>query len=857
MSKVSYSTARDIFLRVVGLPPTTRGEALRAECGGHAALEALVRSMLDADETPESAAPWGRVQAVIGSNLGAAAAWIPDQVGPYRVLRRIGAGGMGEVYEAEETHPPRRVALKVMAQGLGSDDARRRFEQECRILARLDHPGIAVLYAAGSCETPTGARPWFAMRLVSGMSLAERAKSAPYAPRSAADLIRRTAQAVEHAHRRGVIHRDLKPANVMVSKEGHPVVLDFGIARMFDPDSTGETQRTELGVVLGTLNYMSPEQGAGDSRAVDGRTDVYALGAILYELLVGQPVHDLRGLSPLAAIDRLRRPPRGPRSLNPALEPDLESIVLKALALEPRDRYATPADLAEDLQRFLDHRAVVARPAGVFDGLRNFRRRNPLAAAMVVALAVLAIGAAAWIVRQNWKLQSSNTRVEAERRRVSESLDRITRLADLRRHEQLVAEAEALHPAYAAQIPALESWLDRATELAARLPLHRTTLASLGTHRGDPSATISPEAVWEQDLLRTLITRLEAFSEGSGAKVEEVRRSLEFAKASRARSLEAPAAEWKAAEDRVAVDPRFVGLRWMPIEGLIPLGPDPASGFEEFLDLRSHAGPIPVRNDDGDLRLLSTVGVIYVLLPGGKFWMGAQSEDRLEPRLDPRSGAFEGPPHEVEVPAFLIGKFEVTQGQWLRIMGQNPSSTPAGSRAGGRVVTELHPVEQIGWSEAAGFCRRIGGALPSEAQWEYAARGGTTTPWFAGTGPLDLQPFANIADEASKSNWAPGWPAERGYADGFPDKAPVGSLRPNPFGLHDVAGNVFEWVLEPSYRYEQLPNLPSIDSVPSRLARGGSFSDPAAAARSACRAQIPKHQTSGFLGLRVVREWAP
>src|SRR6187401_438956 len=216
----------------------------------------------------------------------------PSRIGPFRILRRIGEGGMGIVYEAEQDRPHRLVALKIVKPGIVPADVLRRFELEGEFLGRLQHPGIAQIYQAGVEETEYGRQPYFAMELVRGKRLDDYVRSHTQTLREKLLLVADLADAVQHAHHRGIIHRDLKPANILVTEAGEPKILDFGIARAAHGHLIGTVQ-TVAGEVLGTVSYMSPEQIAGDMSGLDTRSDVYALGVILYEVIAGRPPYEL------------------------------------------------------------------------------------------------------------------------------------------------------------------------------------------------------------------------------------------------------------------------------------------------------------------------------------------------------------------------------------------------------------------------------------------------------------------------------------------------------------------------------------------------------------------------------------
>lgn len=347
------------------------------------------------------------VRAPAGVTLGEAVPGqidgLPERIGRYRVLRKIGEGGMGAVYQAEQDNPRRAVALKLLLAGIAAPRALRRFEFEAQVLGRLQHPGIAQIHEAGMVETPAGTRPYFAMEYVEGRALLEHALIGKLGTRQRVELLIRICDAVEHAHQKGVIHRDLKPANILVDSSGRPKVLDFGVARLTDLDVETTMLQTEAGQLVGTLAYMSPEQLAADAREIDTRSDVYALGVLGYELVANRMPYDLVGKSivEVAQVIRCEDPVRLSR-VNRALRGDLEVIFGRALAKEKQQRYQSAAEFAGDLRRYLDERPILARPPSTMYQARKFVRRNKgIAAGLLVGAAAL-LGGAGLAVRFGW-----------------------------------------------------------------------------------------------------------------------------------------------------------------------------------------------------------------------------------------------------------------------------------------------------------------------------------------------------------------------------------------------------------------------------------------------------------------------
>jgi eukaryotic-like serine/threonine-protein kinase len=407
--------------------PEERAAYLRQACGDDAALRASVEALLRADVGAtgfmERTAP--DADATLGVPIGERPGMV---IGPYKLRQEIGEGGMGMVFMAEQTVPVKRVvALKVIKAGMDSRQVLARFDAERQALALMDHPNIAKVLDAGATEQ---GRPYFVMELVKGVPITRYCDEHRLTPRQRLELLIPVCQAVQHAHQKGIIHRDLKPSNVLIAPyDGVPVpkVIDFGVAKATGPKLTERTLFTELGSVVGTLEYMSPEQAELNNFDIDTRSDIYALGVLLYELLTGSTPLEKKRLGEAALLEVLRRireeePPRPStrlsttealpsiaasrgleaKQLSGLLRRELDWVVMKALEKDRNRRYESAGAFAADVRRYLHDEPVQACPPSATYRLRKFVRRNKtgVLTASVVAVAVVALVACTLLFQQ-------------------------------------------------------------------------------------------------------------------------------------------------------------------------------------------------------------------------------------------------------------------------------------------------------------------------------------------------------------------------------------------------------------------------------------------------------------------------
>ena len=417
-----------VFQTAVELAPRERQEYLDEVCPGDSGTEIRrrVERLIDLHETHPGAllAP--------GDAAVSDAAAAGTRVGAFTLGDVVGRGGMGVVHEAWQQQPRRRVALKLLRQGLASDRLRARFLNEIEVLARLDHPYIARLYEAGIHRAPSGLEretPWFAMEFIDGVPLTRFVRKQSMSDADRLRLMIRVARGINHAHQRGVIHRDIKPANILIEQDGTPKILDFGVARAIGDDPHLATMHTDPGQLVGTMAYMAPEQmsgsgvpahvGANNGRTpADVRSDVYALGVLLFEVIAGRRPHDLSGLSITDGAARLQSEAPLLGAVDSTWRGDLETITATAMCPDPDRRYQSAHELADDLERFLTHEPILARSPSRWYRARKFVRRHRVLVGLGSIAALLFLAATVAI---SWGLVNS----EYHRRQTERERDRL------------------------------------------------------------------------------------------------------------------------------------------------------------------------------------------------------------------------------------------------------------------------------------------------------------------------------------------------------------------------------------------------------------------------------------------------
>ena len=854
-----------LFQEAVQRSGDERSEFLATACANDAELRQAVEALLESDDAASrflsESVPDRLTTSATSHGLSGGA-----RIGPYEIVDSLGHGGMGEVYVARRADGAfdREVALKVVRADAISGESERRFAAERVALARLDHPGIARLHDGG--ELADG-RPWFALELVDGRAIDRYCTEEQLGLDARLRLFLDVCDAVAHAHRRLLLHRDLKPSNVLVTPDGRAKLLDFGIAKFLEDGSDPITRGGRRWL---TPEFASPEQVRDEPLTT--ASDVYSLGVLLYGLLTGRHPTSTPGADWRrdldAVVEREPIPPsqvannaNGAGMVESELRGNLDAVLMRALAKDPLDRYRSVDELRADLLRHLQGEVVRTRRAPLRErALRFVRRRKALVAGL--AAVALAIVSGALLLRAGTDAHQAAARTFEESRR--EALDAreladaglasLTRMSDAWLAQELLRAAEEDHwPLRRSAIEGMQQWVRTTEELLGRMPSHHQTEETLRLGNALAGPPLDPvEREWLLSELRRLRESADQLALDDATvpgTLAEMHARIERAEKHTRESLEDAEDAWIDA----IVDIEFhdgYGFEMQPQDGLIPLGIDEESGLWEFWVVGT--GEDPVRDVDGRIEVRAEMALVLVLIPGGTAELGCQADDPDAPNFDPLANPRETR-YRVELDPFFLSKYEVTQAQWLRLSGTAPSRYREGHE---HFHSTLQAAESLAWDETSTLLGHYGLGLPTESQWEYAARGGTDTPFWCGDRTADVGSTraGNVADQRIAASRPQGAAA---FDDGYTAVAPIGLYAQNPYGLHDVIGNVFEWCAD-WYRLERgaytsgnaLRDVPDGDE---RVIRGGAFIAPAEDARHAFRGRLRPLQRSMWVGVRPAR----
>lgn len=501
------------------------------------------------------------------------------------------------------------------------------------------------------------------------------------------------------------------------------------------------------------------------------------------------------------------------------------------------------------------------------------RNQRLIVGIIIVILIAMVVGSA--LVNNEREIALANAiRAQKQEQIARNRLVEIEELSDIQVYRELTLQADTLWPSRPEKVEEMLNWITRADSTLERLPRHIEHLHQMeseGTLFGENYRFKLATKQWEYNTLKELVDILETLKT---LELPEMKTRLQMASSLHNESITSSSVVWEEAIAAIKKSPLYSGLEISPQMGMVPLNENPSSGLWEFWHIQS--GEKPTKDKDGEWALTEETGIVLVLVPGGSFWMGAnntkghskssshkQSDKRTtsdEGNYDPRSGSKEMPSHIVTLDSFFISKYELTQSQWSRIMSNNPAAYAADRFVNGVQVTRLHPIEQVSWAESIEVMRRYDLTLPTEAQWEYSNRAGTDTIYWTGDTIKSLRGATNISDQQSRDNGGPeSWAVEKDLSDPFIIHGPVGSFRPNAFGLHDTIGNVWEWCLDLHGPYSlpveaETGKRKVLDDNAMHLFRGGGFRANSIHVRSADRYSIYAADYRAYdVGIRPAR----
>jgi len=970
-------------------------------CRRYPRLATALRLLRDLEETPEED-PSGisefshKLEEALTADLPPLEAEVPKGAGlekavyqtrdglRFEVRRVLARSSLSVVLEVYEETLDRTLAMKVLiadreeAEKSGSyagPTRTERFLQEAHVLGRLHVPGILPIHHFG---VDTEGQLFFTMPLVDGEGLGDvfravRERRDGWDLRRALTVLVRLCRILAEVHAKGIIHRDLKPANILVGDMDQVFVLDWGLARNVGvgktpgqvlektteaerPESSGggraerETRaitpttsmRTTLaGTVVGTPPYTAPEQAAGRTGVTDQVSDIYSVGAILYELLAGVPPHmdSDAEITPETIIDRIASgPPERVRKLNPKVSPELAAIAEKAMARRKADRYPTFTAMGDDIEAFLKGKVVKAYETGFFPEVRKWVQRNRRPAVSVAALSLAFVTGIILLILSEKKASHlagdlttarSQARLNgraAERAR-SERLDILKRLSDIHTLHELKEEFDRQGLKRFSNPCLLDDWLKRARGLIERLPEHRRALEEL-RRRGQsrPALTLdsyphyhpfsaairslakkqnqarillslmqseslahNPFPVkYEPELLRTqrerTKTRISACRAKSEALINRVITFIDCTFSTReyralyeeeiryiaemeifqsewpipglyprlktlreriARGFAKATISWSEASAAIAdrkSNPQYDGYHLRNHDFLCPLGPNLRTGLWEFAFLPS--GELPRRGPDGEFAIDDDTCIIFVLIPAYPMrFRNGKKTIRTDRNRTP----------------FLLSKYEMTKGQWLRLGGTEDDFFPRGLKVAGRTITARDPVEGVSMTDASIFLVKSCLWLPRMRQWDWAFLAGRSPAEIFEDPRKTLAGHANLRDRTCREYGNFGFKdVDEWLDDGYPFYAPVGSFKPNPYGLYDMIGNVWEMCRGPKSTFEYITTKRREDSVYCRFffadiaIRGGSFLDRARTADTRKYRLVRRTDKAASIGIRPI-----